>query len=294
MSNPVKVAVFPVAGMGTRFLPITKAGPKEMLPIVDRPIIHYVVKEAVDAGIQHLVFVTSSSKRAIEDYFDSNHELEIHLERQGKKQALKVVRELLPANVTFSYVRQNNPAGLGDAVLCARDVVGDRPFAVLLADDVINPEKGNTLRAMIDIHQTTHSSVLAVEEVPHEETNKYGIVSLTEDIIGNNLRITNIIEKPKPEEAPSNSAVIGRYVFNPRIFQHLEHLEKGFGGEIQLTDAIAKLLHEENVTAYPLQEQRYDCGSKIGFLKATITFALHRQDISKEFREWLKSMDDLT
>lgn len=268
----VTTAVFPVAGLGTRFLPVTKAAPKEMLPILDKPIIQYVVEEAVAAGIKQLIFVTSHTKRAIEDYFDSNYELESRLSALGKYKALAKVKNILPEDVSFIYVRQANPKGLGDAVLCARSVVGDQPFAVLLADDVIDCGSKGCLQSMIEVYQQTQSSVLAVEAVEPEETNRYGIVCVDRLSSGYD-KINRIVEKPAPEDAPSNLAVTGRYVLTPRIFELLANTEKGVGGEIQLTDAISALLKEQQVIAYPFSGKRYDCGSRLGLLEATLHYA---------------------
>ncbi len=282
-TQKITVAVFPVAGLGTRFLPVTKAGPKEMLPIVDKPLIQYVVEEAISAGITELVFVTSGSKRAIEDYFDSNYELESRLEQLGKYDVLSTVKNILPEHVSLVYVRQANPRGLGDAVLCAKHVVRDRPFAVLLADDIIDGGERTCLQDMANIFEKTQSSVLAVEEVPQKDTGRYGIVSLAR----HSNRIEAIVEKPKPEVAPTNLAVTGRYILTPRIFDLLEETEKGIGDEIQLTDAIAKLLDEESITAFPFNGRRYDCGSRMGFLEATIAYALKRPDLSERLKRYL-------
>ncbi len=294
MHSKVKTAVFPVAGMGSRFLPVTKAGPKEVLPIVDKPIIQYAVEEAIEAGITHLVFVTSNTKRAVEDYFDTNFELEARLSQAGKEKALKTVRDIVPPDVKFSYVRQSEPAGLGDAVLCARHIIEDEPFAVLLADDIIMHNSGNnTLRSMIDVYDQTKMSVLGVEKVPKEDTDKYGVVAFkepTDEMDNKSYPISAIIEKPLPTEAPSNFAVVGRYVLIPSIFDYLSELPRGVGGEIQLTDAIAQLLEPASVYACPLQGKRYDCGSKIGFLQATIDFALRRPDLSADLIAYLKQL----
>lgn len=283
MTQKITTAVFPVAGLGTRFLPVTKAGPKEMLPIVDKPLIQYVVEEAISAGITELVFVTSGGKRAIEDYFDSNYELESRLEQLGKYEVLSAVKNILPKQVSLAYVRQAHPRGLGDAVLCAKHVVGQRPFAVLLADDIIDGGERSCMQDMTDVFQNTQSSVLAVEEIPQKDTDRYGIVSLAK----HSHLIEAIVEKPKPELAPSNLAVTGRYILTPRIFDFLEATEKGVGGEIQLTDAIAKLLEEENITAFPFNGRRYDCGSRMGFLEATIAYALKRPDLNERLKQYL-------
>ncbi len=287
MKNKVTTAVFPVAGLGTRFLPVTKSAPKEMLPIVDKPLIQYVVEEAVAAGIDQLVLVTSNSKHAVEDYFDTNFELEKRLEEQGKLELLELVRNIVPQNVSIVYVRQHDPLGLGHAVLCAKKIVGDQPFAVLLADDIIDCGASFCLEQMVATFNKTGASVLAVEEVPLAETDKYGVVSLAEspDVP---FQINSIVEKPSPAQAPSNLAVIGRYVLTPRIFELLEFIGRGVGGEIQLTDAIALLLKEQPVSAFQFQGVRYDCGSKIGFLAATIAYALKRPDIGSQFKLFLR------
>ena len=282
----ITTAVFPVAGMGTRFLPVTKAGPKEMLPIVDKPIIQYVVEEAVAAGITHLVFVTSSSKRAIEDYFDSNFELETRLKERGKIQALLSVQNILPKNVSVSYVRQAHPLGLGNAVLSARHVVGQQTFAVLLADDIIDCGEKGCLQRMMEVYAERRHSVVAVETVAKECTDKYGIVSLMNQADSHH-RITAIVEKPSPEEAPTNLAVTGRYILTPTIFTLLERTPRGIHGEIQLTDAIAALLMEEPVYAFPFSGQRYDCGNEVGLLEATLAYALKRPDLNQHLRRWL-------
>lgn len=283
MKQKIEVAVFPVAGIGTRFLPVTKAGPKEMLPIVDKPLIQYVVEEALSAGIKELVLVTSSGKRAIEDYFDTNYELESRLELLGKHDILSTVKNILPSDVSLVYVRQMNPRGLGDAVLCAKRVVGNRPFAVLLADDIIDGGERSCMQDMVKTFETSNSSVLAIEEVPRSEAHRYGIVSLGR----HSNAIETIVEKPEPKEALSNLAVTGRYILTPRIFELLEKTKKGVGGEIQLTDAIAALLQEEKVTAFPFDGRRYDCGSHMGFLEATIAYALKRPELRERLHAYL-------
>jgi UTP--glucose-1-phosphate uridylyltransferase len=290
MDKIIKKAVFPVAGLGTRFLPATKANPKEMLTVVDKPLIQYAAEEAVNAGIEELIFVTSSSKRAIEDHFDKNYELEAELEKKGKTELLKIVQEVVPANVTCVYVRQPEALGLGHAVLCAKPVVGDEPFAIILADDMINcgSDCGSNcvLGQMITVYNNNHASILGVEEVPPEETDKYGIVDPGETD-GRVTRIRNIVEKPLPEEARSNLAVVGRYVLTPAIFKHLEQIPRGAGGEIQLTDAIEKLLSDEQVLAYRFEGKRYDCGSKLGYLQATVEYALEHPELRDDFLEYL-------
>lgn len=287
ISQAITTAVFPVAGMGTRFLPVTKAGPKEMLPIVDKPLIQYVVEEAVAAGIKKLVFVTSAGKRAIEDYFDSNFELETMLERKNKIEVLNTVRNIIPSDVKIVYVRQPSPKGLGDAVLCAKPAVGDQPFAVLLADDIMEYSHKTCLSEMIARFQETQSSVLAVEKINREDTDKYGIVSLSANPTFPN-EIASIIEKPSPSDAPSTLAVTGRYILTPRIFEMLEQTQLGVGGELQLTDGLAKLLTHEAITVCTLKGRRYDCGSRIGFLHATIDFALKRAEFRKPLMDHLK------
>lgn len=288
MKNKIKKAVFPVAGMGTRFLPATKANPKEMLPIVDKPLIQYAAEEAIAAGCEELIFVTSSSKRAIEDHFDKSYELETELEKKGKKELLKIVREVVPPGVSCVYVRQPEALGLGHAVLCAKPVVGDEPFAVILADDLIDGEDKNCLQQMISVFKYHRTSVLGVEEVPHTDTDKYGIVK-AEPFKDRLYRVNAIVEKPNPKEAPSNLAVVGRYILTPRIFELLETTDRGAGGEIQLTDAIARLLEEEQVLAYQFKGTRYDCGSKLGYLMATVEYALKHKELSEDFGAYLNS-----
>ena len=288
MKGRIKKAVFPVAGMGTRFLPATKANPKEMLPIVDKPLIQYAAEEAIAAGCEELIFVTSSSKRAIEDHFDKNYEMESELEKRGKKTLLKIVQEVVPAGVSCVYVRQPEALGLGHAVLCAKPVVGDEPFAVILADDLIDGGDQNCLQQMVSVFEDHRTSVLGVEEIPHADTDKYGIVKA--EPFGDRIsRVQAIVEKPKPDDAPSNLAVVGRYILTPRIFDLLETTEHGAGGEIQLTDAIARLLEEEQVIAYQFKGMRYDCGSKLGYLMATVEYALKHPELKDDFRDYLNS-----
>ena len=284
----VRKAVFPVAGLGTRFLPVTKAQPKEMLPVVDKPLIQYAVEEAVAAGITEMVFVTGRSKRAIEDHFDVNYELEADLEAKGKTELLEMVRAVLPAGVRCVYLRQGQALGLGHAVLCAQPVVGNEPFAVILADDLMRPVDGGleVLAQMTNLFSQHHASLVAVQEVPKSETRAYGIVGGTP--WGDRTeRIRTIVEKPEPADAPSNLAVVGRYLLTPRIFQHLARQKPGKGGEIQLTDAIARLLDDEPVLAYRYDGTRYDCGSKLGYLQATVTLGRDHAEIGPEFRAWL-------
>jgi len=286
MIHKVTKAVFPVAGLGTRFLPATKASPKEMLNVVDKPLIQYAVEEAIAAGITEMIFVTGRAKRAIEDHFDKAYELESELEAKGKHQLLEVVRNVLPKNVSCAYIRQPEALGLGHAVSCARPLIGDEPFAVILADDLIDAEKP-VMRQMVDLFEETLSSVIGVEEVPREDTGSYGIVS-TERNGGGNLKLTGIVEKPKPEEAPSTLAVVGRYILSPRIFRHLSRAKPGKGGEIQLTDAIAALLEEERVLALPFKGTRYDCGNKLGYLQATLAYAARHKEVGAAFTEHLR------
>ncbi len=286
MPDPVRAAVFPVAGRGTRFLPATKASPKEMLPIVDKPLIQYAVEEAIEAGANKLIFVTGSSKRAIEDHFDTDAELERALTDAGKDELLQSVRDIVPEGVTCIYIRQGEPLGLGHAVLCAKPAVGNEPFFVHLADDLIKGSPG-CLRQMADEHSSHGGSVIAVETVPPENTSSYGIVAVDPDDRG---RITQIVEKPAPENAPSNSAVVGRYLLRPEIFDRLEKTGEGAGGEIQLTDGIAALLDESAVYAYSFDGIRYDCGSKLGYLQATVAYGLEHPDTGESFREHLKAI----
>lgn len=281
----IRTAVFPVAGRGTRFLPATKASPKEMLPIVDKPLIQYAAEEALQAGARKLVFITGSSKRAIEDHFDRDSELEEALEAQGKEELLQTLRGILPSWASCIYIRQPAPLGLGHAVLCARPVVGNEPFFVHLADDLIDAPTA-CLRQMADVYAQRGGSVLGVEPVPRSETDKYGIVA-TEDREGRVSRVTRIVEKPKPENAPSTLAVVGRYLLSPTVFDKLEHTGRGAGGEIQLTDAIADLLADEPVYAYEFEGRRYDCGSKLGYLQATVEFGLKHEQLGTKFGQWL-------
>lgn len=286
---PIKKAVFPVAGLGTRFLPATKANPKEMLPVVDKPLIQYAVEEAISAGITDLIFVTSNHKQSIEDFFDSNFELEKRLEQSGKIELLNRIRNLLPKQVNCIYIRQPEPLGLGDAVLRAKAIVGNEPFAVLLADDLmVCPEK-TCLQQMSELFEEKQASVIAVEEIQPKQTEKYGVVATNkpQDLIS---AIQAIVEKPKPEKAPSNLGVAGRYILTPRIFECLEKTAKGTGNEIQLTDAISLLLDYEKVFAQQFLGKRYDCGSKLGYLKATVMLALEHPELAEEFNEYLKGM----
>lgn len=279
--------MFPVAGRGTRFLPATKASPKEMLPIVDKPLIQYAVEEAVAAGATKLVFVTGASKRAIEDHFDTDPELERALTASGKTELLNTIKDIVPDGVSCVYIRQGEPLGLGHAVLCARSAVGDEPFFVHLADDLIAGTPG-CLTQMAAEYQKHGCSVVAVEEVPAESTSSYGIVAVEEAASGK--RMTRIIEKPKPEDAPSNLAVVGRYLLAPEIFEKLESTGRGAGGEIQLTDAIADLLDDADVYAFSFSGDRYDCGSKLGYLEATVAYGLAHDEIGEPFRAVLRNL----
>jgi UTP--glucose-1-phosphate uridylyltransferase len=278
-------AVFPVAGLGTRFLPATKASPKEMLPIVDKPLIQYAVEEAVAAGITELIFITGRGKRAIEDHFDKAYELEAELQAHGKNKLLKEVRGLLPEGVSCTYIRQSEALGLGHAVLRARHLVGEQPFAVILADDLIDAPLP-VMKQMVQAHARQGGSIIAVQNVDRSETASYGIVS-TERIGPSISRITAIVEKPKPEEAPSTLGVVGRYILSPRIFHFLENLRPGAGREIQLTDAIGRLLREEAIFAYEFDGRRYDCGSKLGYLEATVNYGLKHPELGAEFRAFI-------
>jgi UTP--glucose-1-phosphate uridylyltransferase len=286
MGVKVRKAVFPVAGLGSRFLPVTKASPKEMLPIVDKPLIQYAVEEAAAAGITEMVFVTGRNKRAIEDHFDKAYELETELERKGKDALLDMVRSVLPEGVRCIYIRQAEPLGLGHAVLCAQPVVGDAPFAVILADDLMDPDTPAMAR-MAQAFEREGSSLLGVEEVPREQTQSYGIVTI-DRMDGDLARIHSIVEKPKPADAPSNLAVIGRYVLTPRIFDLLAQVRPGAGGEIQLTDAISALLAHERVLAVRLPGRRFDCGSKLGYLQATVELGLRHPEVGNDFGRYLK------
>jgi UTP--glucose-1-phosphate uridylyltransferase len=289
VSKPaIRTAVFPVAGRGTRFLPATKASPKEMLPVVDKPLIQYAVEEALAAGARRLVFITGASKRAIEDHFDSDQELENMLHSQGKSDLLKQLRSVLPSYASCIYIRQPAPLGLGHAVLCAQPAVGAEPFFVHLADDLIKSEVA-CLAQMARVYDAKRASVLGVEAVARRDTEKYGIVAVEGDGAVTS-RVQSIVEKPKPADAPSNLAVVGRYVLAPAIFEHLERLGQGAGGEIQLTDGIAALMREEAVYAYRFTGKRYDCGSKLGYLQATVEYALGHPELGPGFHKYLEGL----
>ena len=287
----VRKAVFPVAGLGSRFLPATKAQPKEMLPIVDKPLIQYAVEEAVAAGVTEMIFITGRSKRAIEDHFDKAYELEAELERAGKQELLDLVRGVIPKHVNCIYIRQSEPLGLGHAVLCARPVVGDEPFAVLLADDFMatGAPMLPVLAQMTAIHAREQCSMLAVQHVPREHTRQYGIVAATPYLPQLDM-VSAIVEKPLPDAAPSTCAVVGRYLLSPAIFDCLETVQAGAGGEIQLTDGIAALMASERVLAYHYEGQRYDCGSKLGYLKAMTAMGLQHPETADAFRAYLEQL----
>jgi UTP--glucose-1-phosphate uridylyltransferase len=281
-------AVFPVAGMGSRFLPATKASPKEMMPVVDKPLIQYAVEEAVAAGITDMVFITGRNKRAIEDHFDKAYELEAELAMRGKNELLRVVREVIPAHINCIYIRQTEALGLGHAVLCAQPVVQDEPFAVILADDLIDGDIP-VVRQMVDVYGRHRCSVLGVQDVPREHTNRYGIVSST-NLEPDVERVSGIVEKPAPDVAPSTLAVVGRYILTPRIFYHLAQVRQGAGGEIQLTDGIAALMREEQLLAYRFSGIRYDCGSKLGYLQAQVAYGLRHPEVCDEFAAHLAAL----
>lgn len=294
MKQPKKItkAVFPVAGLGTRFLPATKASPKEMLPVVDKPLIQYAVEEAAAAGITEMIFVTGRGKRTIEDHFDKAYELEAELSAKGKHKQLEEVRRMLPQGVQYVYVRQSEALGLGHAVLCAKHLVGDEPFAVILADDLIDAGEGvaPVMKQMVDQFALQKSSILGVLNVEPHETSSYGIVASKPISKRRGERVskmTAIVEKPKPENAPSTLSVVGRYILTPQIFAHLEKIQAGVGKEIQLTDGIAALLKKENVFAYEFEGTRYDCGSKLGYLKATVALGKKHPEVGAAFAKFL-------
>jgi len=284
----IKKAVIPVAGLGTRFLPATKASPKEMLPLVDKPIIQYVVEEAIASGIEHITMVTGRGKRAIEDHFDISVELESALEEKNANEMLSEIQKISNM-VSFNYTRQKKPLGLGHAILCAAQIVGDEPFAVFLADDIISAKKP-CMKQMMDVYDEVGSTVIAIQEVAKEETKNYGIIE-PESSNGRLHKIANMVEKPDPENAPSRLAIIGRYILVPEIFDILRETPPGKNGEIQLTDALKKLLEKQSMYGYEFEGKRYDTGDKLGFLKATVEFALNRPLLGGQFREYLKSLN---
>jgi len=288
MTFRIRKAVFPVAGLGTRFLPATKTVPKEMLPVVDKPLIQYAVDEAIEAGCDTLVFVTNRYKHSVADYFDKAYELEQKLEKAGKSELLALIRDVLPRHVRAVFVTQAEALGLGHAVLCAQPVIGDEPFAVLLPDDLIWNKGPGALKQMADLAERESASVIAVQDVPAEQTGSYGIVA-TRDFTGHHGEISAIVEKPRPEAAPSTLAVVGRYVLSPRVFAHLAKTRAGTGGEIQLTDGIAGLMRDERALAYRFQGRRFDCGSRIGLVEATIEFALEHDDLAEPARAYMRA-----
>ena len=284
----VTKAIFPVAGLGTRFLPVTKASPKEMLPIVDKPLIQYAVEEAVEAGITHMIFITGRNKRAIEDHFDKAYELETELEMRGRQKLLAQVRNIVPRHVNCTYVRQTEALGLGHAVLCAKPVIGNEPFAVILADDLIDSDVP-AIRQMVEVFERKRCSVIAVQNVAREETSSYGIIAGEPE--GDRLiRISKIVEKPQPADAPSTLGVVGRYVLTPAVFRHLEQVKPGAGGEIQLTDGIAATLTGEGALGYQFEGIRYDCGSKLGYLQANIMYGLRHPEVGNDLAAFLKRL----
>lgn len=287
MADSIRKVVFPVAGLGTRFLPATKASPKEMLPVVDRPLIQYAVEEAVAAGADTLIFITGRTKRAIEDHFDKAYELEVELEAKGKQQMLELVRNTVPDGINCIYIRQGEALGLGHAVACARPVVGNEPFGVILADDLIDGGADPVLSQMVRQYQAHQCSILGVERVPMQETDKYGVVSGSE--FGPRLtKLSGIVEKPSPDQAPSDLAVVGRYILTPAIFDLLDATAPDKRGEIQLTDAIAELLEHEQILAHEFEGHRYDCGSKLGYLKATLEYGLRHPELGAAFAAYLR------
>lgn len=288
-NNKIKIAVFPVAGMGTRFLPATKANPKEMLPIVDKPLIQYATEEAVDAGIEILIFITGRNKVSIPNHFDKAYEIETELERRNKKAELDLVQNIVPGNVKCIYIRQNQALGLGHAVLCAKPAVGNNSFAVVLADDMILSKKRGCLKQMVDRYNELGSSILAVEKVQKENLHKYGIIDGSKNS-SSDWELSNIVEKPDNNDAPSDMGVVGRYILKPSIFDILETTSKGAGDEIQLTDAIASQIKQEKVYAYEFEGKRFDCGNKFGFMKATIEYGLNHEEISLELKEYIKNI----
>lgn len=285
----IRKAVFPVAGLGTRFLPASKAVPKEMLPIVDKPLIQYAAEEAVSAGITELIFITSHGKESIADHFDRHVTLEKVLEQKARHDDLSRIRDIVPSDVTCSFIRQPEPLGLGHAVLCARAVVGNEPFAVLLPDDLIDAGEHTALQQLVESYSEHHASVIAVEGIPRSHADRYGVVDIEKSGQGTG-RLLNIVEKPAPEDAPSTLAVVGRYILTPAIFDKLSSTGHGSGGEIQLTDAIASLLLDEPVYSLEFQGRRYDCGSKLGFLQATVNYALKHPELGNDFESSLRDV----
>ncbi|MDZ7736187.1 MAG: UTP--glucose-1-phosphate uridylyltransferase GalU [Gammaproteobacteria bacterium] len=283
----IRKVVFPVAGLGTRFLPATKVVPKEMLPVVDKPLIQYAVEEALAAGITDFIFITARGKGVIEDHFDMAYELETELSRRGKTDLLRQVTDFMPAGTTSIFIRQQQALGLGHAVLCARAAVGNEPFAVVLPDDLIDGDGPNVMQQMVDAYDRHQGSVVAVERVPKDHTDRYGIIE-TGELKNRVAPLTSIVEKPKPDVAPSNLAVVGRYILTPRIFELLENTKTGAGNEIQLTDAISSLLNDEAVYSYEFAGTRYDCGNKLGYLQATLNYGLKHAEVGEGFRAYLQ------
>jgi len=286
----VTKAIFPVAGLGTRFLPATKANPKEMLPIVDKPLIQYAVEEAINAGIKELIFITGRTKRSITDHFDKAYELESELEKKGKFKELESVRDIIPGDVTCIYIRQAEPLGLGHAVLCAKSAIGNHPFVVILPDDLIDNGNRGATKQLISVYEKEKKSIVAVETIKKVDTEKYGIVSIFDDENSSLWKIKSIIEKPTPDESPSTLAVVGRYIFNPEIFSHLEKIKIGADSEIQLTDAISMLLKSDSVYAYEFSGERFDCGSKFGYIQASIQYALKDPVIKDDLYKYIKNI----
>lgn len=282
----IRKAVFPVAGLGTRFLPATKANPKEMLAVVDKPLIQYAAEEAVIAGLDTLIFITGRNKRSIEDHFDKAYELENELKANGKDTMLGMVQNVLPENVKCIYIRQSEPLGLGHAVLCAQPIVGDEPFAVILADDLIYDDASGCLAQMVDVYEKENCGVVGVQEVSKEEVKSYGVIS-GEKVSDDLWSVDTFVEKPEPEDAPSNIAVVGRYILESSIFDFLENTSKGAGGEIQLTDALAEQAQKEKLLAFKFKGKRYDCGNKLGYLEATVEYALRHPSVGKGFKKYL-------
>lgn len=287
--KPVRKAVFPVAGMGTRFLPATKASPKEMLPVVDEPLIQYGVDEAIEAGAEVLVFINGRNKRAIPDHFDAMPELERALKDKGKDRELELIRDIVPPHVSCVYIRQPEALGLGHAVACAQSVVVDEPFMVILADDLIDGQRKSAMAQMRDLYDQTGSSVIGVQQVPKDEIYKYGVI--TPEVISERVnKVLGMVEKPKPEDAPSDLAVVGRYILDARIFELIKTTPRGAGGEIQLTDAIAAMALERDVLSYQFEGTRYDCGSKLGFLQANVEYGLKHPELADDFRKYLREL----
>jgi UTP--glucose-1-phosphate uridylyltransferase len=287
--NQIKKAVFPVAGLGTRFLPATKAQPKEMLPVVDKPLIQYAVEEAMSADINTMIFVTGRNKSVIENHFDTNYELELELAKKEKQELLQIVRDISKNKINLIYTRQREVKGLGHAVLCAKEIVQNEPFAVLLADDLVYNDKEGVTAQMVKMYQKTQKSIIAIEEIARENVSSYGIIA-TDDMKDNLMRLRDIVEKPSVTSAPSNLAVIGRYVLTPNIFSFLENTKKGTGGEIQLTDAIAMMLLKDQVYGFKFSGKRYDCGSKLGFLKANIEYGMRHPEVKRELSDYINNI----